>query len=93
MIDNDFRNYIWKDLDLKCALFDNPSFDNSIIGITDDAKIVYSYQKMINELAKDDNINEEEAREFIDYNTMRTLDYIENDIKPIVIHEITREDI
>lgn len=31
----------------EAVLFDNPSFDKSIIGITDDGCVVYSFERMI----------------------------------------------
>lgn len=69
----------------EAILFDNPSFDNSIVGLTTDGCVVYALESMIAELAKDDNISEDEALEFIDYNTMRVIPYIQSECKPIVI--------
>lgn len=68
-----------------CAVvFDNPSFDNSIIGMTIDGEVVYSLSKMIEELSSDDGISLEEAQEFIDYNTIRILPYIEQ-FRPVIV--------
>lgn len=66
------------------GLFDNPSFDNSIIGISNDDKVVYDLNKMIKELAEDDGISEEEALEFIEYNTLRAIPYF-GENAPIVV--------
>lgn len=69
------------------------AYDNSIVGIAYDGRIVYDYQLMIQELAKDDNISLEEAQEWVDYNTMRSLPYY-GDKAPIVINvEYTIEDL
>lgn len=80
-------------------LFDQPSFDNSIIGVSDDGRIVYDYEAMSYELAAEfieEEMNSEEknpreigdfvfeALEFIDYNTMRALPY-GGGCKPLVI--------
>lgn len=35
-------------------LYDNPSFDNSIIGITDSGRVVYDYDMMAQEFVEDD---------------------------------------
>lgn len=70
-----------------CAVvFDNPSFDNSIIGMTIDGEVVYSLSKMIEELSSDDGISLEEAQEFIDYNTIRILPYIEQ-FRPVIVDD------
>lgn len=73
------------------------TYDNSIVGITHDHRIVYDYQLMIQELAEEDNITYEEAQEWVDYNTMRALPYTyaeEKDRAPIVINvEYTIEEL
>jgi hypothetical protein len=56
-------------------VFDNPAYDNSIIGMTHDGRAVYSYFKMVHELMEDDNLEYDEAMDFIEYNTMRVLPY------------------
>lgn len=69
------------------------AYDNSIVGIAHDGRIVYDYQLMIQELAEDDGISYEEAQEWVDYNTMRSLPYY-GDKAPIVINvEYTIEDL
>jgi len=59
--------------------FDNHAYDNSIIGITDDGILIYSYEKM--------NCDETDAIEWIEYNTMRALPYL-GDRHPIIINEM-----
>jgi hypothetical protein len=66
------------------VVFDNPSFDTALIGVSDDNRAVYDYEKMVVWLAVDCHISQEEAIEFIEYNTIRALPYYEN--SPIVIH-------
>jgi hypothetical protein len=70
------------------VILDNPSFDNSIIGIATCGAIVYSLDKMIEELAGEDNISSEEALDFIEYNTLRALGYMSHEgLAPIVVDE------
>lgn len=57
------------------VVFDNASYDNSIIGTTFDGKAIYAYDLMVRELMNDDNITEEEAIDWIDFNTLRSLPY------------------
>ena len=51
------------------------SYDNSIIGFTTDGRVVYGYDKMVEELMQDEGWSYEEAAEWIDYNTIRSLSY------------------
>ena len=72
------------ELDEDTIVFDNPAFDNSIIGITTDGQAVYDYNKMVVELMNDDNISEQEAIDWIEYNTLRVIPYA-GEMAPIVI--------
>lgn len=65
-------------------IFENPDYDNAIIGTDDNSRVVYDYDKMAECLMEEDGMSYEEAVEFIDYNTIRALPYVDNG--PIVIH-------
>ena len=61
-------------------------FDGSVIGVSHDHRIVYDYRKMVEEFAKDNDCPEDEAEEFIQYNTLRSLNYpLKGANKPVVI--------
>lgn len=47
---------------------------------------MYNYRKLVECLKKNDGMSEDEAVEFIEYNTIRALDYIEN--APIIINKL-----
>lgn len=68
------------------VVFENPDFDDAIIGTDENYKVVYDYDKMVDCLVNEDGMSEEEAVEFIDYNTIRALPYVEN--APIIVHGI-----
>ena len=68
-------------------LFTNPSYDNSIIGISDTNRVIYSYDKMVEEYVSDNNCSVEEAIEFIEYNTIRALPYA-GENAPIIMYEL-----
>lgn len=89
MVDLKLRNII-SFYNPEAVLFDNPSFDNSIVGMTNTGSIIYDMDKMVAELSEESNMTPSESLEFIDYNTLRILDYI-NKYKPIIL-EISRED-
>lgn len=63
------------ELNEEALRFDNPSFDTAIVGVDYYGRLIYDYDKMIFELMETDNITEEEAIDFIDYNTIRSLPY------------------
>ena len=44
-------------------ILDNSAFDNSIIGVTLDGRLIYDYDKMIEELIEDDGMSFDEAME------------------------------
>ena len=67
-------------------ILDNSAFDNSIIGVTLDGRLIYDYDKMIEELIEDDGMSFDEAMEWIDYNTIRALPYFPN--PPYIISKI-----
>lgn len=67
-------------------ILDNMSYDNSIIGLTEDGRLVYSYEKMVEELMKDEGWSYEEAVEWLDYNTLRAIPYMSSaGLTPIVL--------
>lgn len=74
-------------------VYDDPSFDNSIVGVDVNGKTVYLYPLMAIEFVEDDGINEEsdlysdaigEAYEFIDFNTVRATPYM-GGLAPVII--------
>lgn len=49
-------------------VFRDPSYDTCLIGLTDDYNAVYDYDLMIEWLIEHENMDFEEAADFIDYN-------------------------
>lgn len=47
---------IRKRLNSNALVFDNPAYDESIIGQTFDGRAIYDIEKMVNELSVDDDI-------------------------------------
>ena len=64
-----------RELPEEAIVFDNMSYDNSIVGVTTDGRVVYDYDKMIEELVQDEEWSYEDAVEWIEYNTVRSLPY------------------
>lgn len=84
MINNKVRDYLAEEHE-EAGIFNVPNYDNSIIGLTIDGRVVYDYDLMVKELMAQDNISMLEAIEFIEYNTIRTLPYVEETIRPIIM--------
>ena len=68
------------------VIFTDPEYTEAIVGYTYDDRIVYIYSKMVLLLMERDGMTFDEAREFIDYNTIRSLSYVEK--APVVLFEI-----
>jgi hypothetical protein len=68
-------------------VFENPDYDSAIIGYdADNYRVVYDYEKMIEHLMDIDGMEYDEAVEFIEYNTIRSLPYAGSN-SPIVLHK------
>lgn len=92
MIDKEFRktldDYVDEhEFEGETLILDNHSFDKSIVGITDDGILIYSFEKMIEEFMEDEGCDELEAIEWLEYNTLRALPYM-GERRPIIIYEI-----
>lgn len=68
-------------------IFENESYDDALIGISEDNRAIYSFEKMVQWLVEKDNISEEEAIEWIEYNTIRALPYIGSKA-PIIMYDL-----
>ncbi len=69
------------------VILENPSYDTAIIGISSNGNLIYDYELMVNYLIEHDNMTYEDAVEFIDYNTIRAIDYM-GELKPIIMNKI-----
>ena len=68
-------------------ILENPSYSTAITGISSHGNLIYDYDLMIEYLIEHDNMSYEDAVEFIDYNTIRAIDYM-GEFKPIVMMNI-----
>ena len=77
LIDNEHEDVV---------VFENPDFDGCIIGVTTDNQAVYSLAKMVVWFYEKNGGSASGALEFIEYNTLRALPYVEN--APIVLDDL-----
>lgn len=68
-------------------IFSNPDYASAFIGVSDDNRAVYDYNKMIEFLMTEDGMTDMEAADFIGYNTLRALPYFGDDA-PIVVYTL-----
>ncbi len=69
------------------VILSNYSYDDALIGVTVDNRAVYDYERMVEWLCHKENISQEEAIEWIDYNTIRALPYF-GDAAPIIMYPL-----
>lgn len=63
------------------------SYDDALIGVTEDNRAVYDYEKMIDWLVKYHDFTTEDAAEWIQYNTIRALPYAGPNA-PVIIYPL-----
>ena len=68
-------------------VLDDASYDESIIGTTLEGGVIYSYERMVEEYMSDNACDEEEALDWINYNTIRAIPYLP-DPKPMIVDEV-----
>lgn len=70
------------------VILENFSYDDALIGVTDDNRAVYDFDLMVDWLVKTQGFTQEEAIEWIEFNTLRALPYM-GDEAPIVVYRLT----
>ena len=63
------------------------TFNRAIIGSDTDYRIVYSVKRIIDALMEDNEIDETDALEHFEYNTLGTFQGMQDNNKPIFIYE------
>ena len=73
------------------VLFSNFDYEDAFIGISHDDRAIYDWEKMVTYLVEKQDMTDEEAIEWIDYNTIRALAYYEK--APIILYPCSLEDV
>ena len=63
------------------------SYDDALIGVSHDDRAIYDYEKMIEWLMTKEGWTDNEAIEWIEYNTIRALPYF-GDGAPIIMYPL-----
>lgn len=90
MTENDVRRLI-EDYDYEdVVIFSNPDYASAFMGISEDNRAIYDFDKMVKYLVDRDEMTDIEAIEFIEYNTIRALPYV-GEKAPIIMYSLSAE--
>ena len=92
MIDNYLRDYLVAEGHEHAGVFNCPSYDGAIVGYTEEGAVVYDFELMVEEyLSENHNTTRDEAIDFINYNTIRTIPYMTDCmVPPIVMYPVKK---
>lgn len=65
----------------------NYSYDDALIGVSEDGRAIYDFEKMVDWLMKEEGLSDNDAIEWIEYNTIRALPYM-GEKAPIVMYPL-----
>lgn len=63
------------------------SYDDALIGVSEDGRAIYDFEKMVDWLIKEEGWTDDEAVEWIEYNTIRALPYF-GEGAPIIMYPL-----
>ena len=70
------------------VVYQNPDFDQAIIGVDANSNaVIYDFDLMVQDMVKKDGVTQEEAAEFIQYNTIRATPYMPQP-RPIILRKL-----
>ena len=65
----------------------NYSYDDALIGVSEDGRAIYDFDKMVEWLMNEVGLSDNEAVEWIEYNTIRALPYF-GEGAPIIMYPL-----
>lgn len=68
----------------------NYSYDDALIGVSEDGRAVYDFDKMVEWLMKEESWSDMEAIEWIEANTLRAIPYM-GEKAPIIMYPLPIE--
>lgn len=83
---DEIKQYVVENGNEDSLVFENPAYESAFIGVSSCGKAIYDHQLMIEYLVTNDEMDYEEAADFVSYGTLRSLGYYEN--SPIVLFRI-----
>lgn len=83
----ELKQYLCENDYEESVLFENPDYISAVVGISEEGRVIYSFDKMVDYLIVVDGMDPEDACDFISYNTLRALPYA-GEKAPIVMYGI-----
>ena len=80
----ELENYLSEQGAVEAVFFTEPYYFEAIIGLSQDSRLVYSYPRMVDSLMINDQMTFEDAVDFVNYNTLRSLPHMGNHA-PIIV--------
>ena len=78
---------LWENGYEDVIILKNYSYDDALIGVTEDNRTIYDFDKMVQWLIHTENFTQEEAIEWIEYNTIRALPYM-GERAPVIMYAL-----
>lgn len=69
------------------VILESPDYLSAVVGVSEDGRVIYDYEKMARCLMETDGMDYEEATEFIDFNTLGALPCMGKK-RPIILNKI-----
>lgn len=83
------REQVGEDEADNIIVLEGDEFADGCIGISEDNRLVYSFEKLVESLSKQEGITETDAIEWLEYNTIRSLPYMSSYGNiPIIMHDL-----
>lgn len=74
----------------EAVFFEEPDYDSAIVGYDfNSERVIYDYELMIRHLIENDDMDDEEAVDFLSYNTIRSLSYA-GEHSPIIMMSLAQ---
>ena len=86
MTNNDLRELLLEQGHEDTILLEGDEFADGVLGVTEDGHLVYGYNEIIDSLMKAWDCPEQEAIDWLEYNTIRSIAYMRTAGKePIIV--------
>lgn len=72
------------------TILENFGYDSALIGVTTNNEAVYSFEAMVEWLMDEEGLSQDDAIEWIEYNTIRALPYM-GPGRPIIFYKLDTE--
>ena len=73
------------------VLFESPCFTRAIVGVSEEGRVAYDFERMVESFMEEAGIERDEAVEFICYNTVRACEYIDD--PPIILYRLNIDEL